>query len=928
MTFLESLLPTSGYLVVAEQLDKGFRHHWCDNDEMAQRVIDLLEKANKTVFIGQSSFKTTDNRKSVNALAARNFWLDIDVAADGSKDFLSQKDALTALFAFCKATGLPAPSVLSSGYGLYAHWRLQTEIPSSLWKGAADLLKGLTIHHSFKVDQSRTADMSSVLRPLGSLNKKHGGRKEVKLIYEAPPLNALEFIKALKAATEGAGIKLSTPKITVIQNAEFLAGLEQDHRPSSARIIEGKCAQVAAFAACRGNVSEPHWYAMIGVLRHTTESKELIHEWSQGHEAYSASATEQKINQHVSAGAGPTTCAVFNSTNPGICAGCRYTERTKSPITLGYAAERPLERGSEAESEISDYPTPPDRFTVSETGLYFNDGGEQVRIYPYPIYITSVNRDFFGESFTIRHRLPHDGWKEVTLASNKTCEQKSYFSALIDGHIGVTGKVEKGLFMLYTESFMAKLRNDQQLSVLSGQMGWHEDKGELSFIHGAEIYRKDGTTHKVGYSASAPDFVRGIKPEGAKEQWVENTKILNQRGMEGLAFEFLCASFGAPLVRFTGYEGAMLSVVGGSGLGKTLTGKWGISAWGDPMKLTLNQDDTRNVLVGRLGVYNTLPAYIDEVSNITPESLSDLAYKITQGRDKARMSRNAVEKSNLNGWNTLAVVSSNHSLIDKLAILKGEPGAEINRIFEYEVTEGYTKEEGAQVYEGFSENYGQVGKEYAQWLVQHQDEHKAKLKAIADILDRKAATMPEERFWTMTGAVAIYGGMIAKKLGLSHVNVDSLLGWTVSTIKAMRKYKSTQSFDAVSFLGALLDRNSNGVLCVAAYNPADKFSQLGYREPKGRLVARIELDCMQLWVSGDAIKQELAKLHISPRKLAAVLSKLGLEDTGARISLGRGTVHNGISQISWRFNLANPALGHRMLALVQGLESVAKEERG
>jgi hypothetical protein len=85
---------------------------------------------------------------------------------------------------------------------------------------------------------------------------------------------------------------------------------------------------------------------------------------------------------------------------------------------------------------------------------------------------------------------------------------------------------------------------------------------------------------------------------------------------------------------------------------------------------------------------------------------------------------------------------------------------------------------------------------------------------------------------------------------------------------------------------------------------------------------------MQLWVSGDAIKQELAKLHISPRKLAAVLSKLGLEDTGARISLGRGTVHNGISQISWRFNLANPALGHRMLALVQGLESVAKEERG
>ena len=928
MTFLQSLLPESGYIVIAEQQEKGFRHHWCDNAEMAQRYIDLLERANKTVFVGMSSFRTTENRKGVNALAARNFWLDIDVAADGSKDFLSQRDALTALFAFCKSTGLPAPSVVSSGYGLYAHWRLDTEIPSSLWKGAADILKKLTAHHSFKVDQSRTADMSSVLRPLGSFNKKHEGRKEVKLIYEVAPLNALNFIRTLKSATEGAGIKLVEPKITITQNAEFLAGLEQDSRPSSARIIESKCAQVAAFAASKGAVPEPLWYNMIGMLRYTTEGKEIIHEWSQGHAEYSASATEQKITQHVSAGAGPTTCAVFNSTNPGVCAGCRYAERTKSPITLGYEKEKPIEIPKGAEDAAADYPTPPEGFTVSETGLYFNDGGEQVRVYPYPIYITSINRDFFGESFTIRHRLPHDGWKEVTLASNKTCEQKSYFSALIDAHIGVTGKNEKGLFMLYTESFMTKLRKDQQLATLSGQMGWYEDRGELSFIHGAEIYRKDGTTHKVGYSASAPDFVRGIKPEGAKEKWVENTKILNQEGMEGLAFEFLCASFGAPLVRFTGYEGAMLSVVGGSGLGKTLTGKWGISAWGDPKKLTLNQDDTRNVLVGRLGVYNTLPAYIDEVSNITPESLSDLAYKITQGRDKARMSRNAVEKSNLNGWNTLAVVSSNHSLIDKLGILKGDPGAEINRIFEYEVTDGYTKEEGAQVYEGFAENYGQVGKEYAQWLVQHQDEHKEKLKAIADILDRKAGTTPEERFWTMTGAVAIYGGMIAKKLGLSHVNVDTLLGWTVSTIRSMRKYKTAQTFDAVSFLGALLDKNSNGVLCVASYSPADKFSQQGYREPKGRLVARIELDVMQLWVSSDAIKQELMKLHISPRKLAAVLGKMGLEDTGARISLGRGTVHNGISQVSWRFNLANPALGHRMLGLVQGLENVIKGERG
>ena len=229
----------------------------------------------------------------------------------------------------------------------------------------------------------------------------------------------------------------------------------------------------------------------------------------------------------------------------------------------------PLKR----DSVDTGYSDPPFGFTITEQGIFY-DGGEEVKnIYPYPLWVSSVNCDYLGESVTIRHRLPHDGWKDVTFPSNKICDQRSFFSTMFDSHIGVTGKDNRGLFMVYMETFMSQVRAQTRLSQLSGQMGWRDDLDGLAFVHGGEIYMKDGSSHRVGYSATAPEFIRGMKPVGNATQWIENTKILNRKGLEGLAFEFLCGAFGAPLVRFTGFEGAMLAVVGDSGLGKTVVGR-------------------------------------------------------------------------------------------------------------------------------------------------------------------------------------------------------------------------------------------------------------------------------------------------------------------------------------------------------------------
>jgi len=91
------------------------------------------------------------------------------------------------------------------------------------------------------------------------------------------------------------------------------------------------------------------------------------------------------------------------------------------------------------------------------------------------------------------------------------------------------------------------------------------------------------------------------------------------------------------------------------------------SVWGYHKDLIMLKDDTRNTILSRLGVYANLPMTLDEVTNMTGADVSDFAYRITQGRDKGRLNANAVEKTNLNSWNTIAVTSSNASLIDLLS---------------------------------------------------------------------------------------------------------------------------------------------------------------------------------------------------------------------------------------------------------------------
>lgn len=907
--FLHKILPTTGVIIVGQQLEKGFKHFFHNTVDDAWTRIQALDKAGHTVFVAQASFKTPENRRKDNVKLIRSFWMDIDCGE--GKPYANQLEGAQALGDFVRNTNLPKPSVVSSGNGLYAHWAIEEDMYPAQWQGLAQILKQLAVSHGFEIDPVRTADSASVLRPIGATHRKDPTNpKTVTLQVEGPAVSFADFAEAVHTAAKKA--KVQTTAFAAPEgglNADLLMGLETGP-PTSGRIVAEKCPQVARVRDTKGDVDEPLWYAAIGLLRHCSEGNDLIHEWSAGHPDYSPEETDKKIRQHK---VPPTTCAGFYAVSPTGCVGCSHKGHIKTPMVLGRVVERLETKPEELE--------PPTGFVRSKNGIAVEDEDGVQIIYPYDIYPTLIAYDssLGYETTTFRHHTPHDGVKDFAIRSALFHDSKALFMALSDNHVQVVGKGEKNMMQSYLESYAAKLRAKTKVAMLYNQMGWRQDKaGEpLSFILGSKLFQQGNAPVDIGLAQSVPDAAGAYGEHGDAAEWVETTKHFNNEDTINHFFAFCAGAFGAPLLRFTGFAGALVSCVGDSGSGKTLVGRWIQSFYGAPDGLMLQKDDTKNFLISRLGLSGSLPVTIDEVSNIAKEDLSELAYRVTQGRDRGRLSRNGSERGNLNTWNTIAVVSSNHSLLDKLAANKGDSSAELNRVIEIPVNTCFTfcRNTATDVYRTITKNYGHGGAKYIQYLVDHQDKHQEKIDVVVKMLEDRLGAAHGERFWLAVAGATIYGASIAHSLGLISAKPAPLLDFVVDALKnAKATKKDLTTTSAIDILGAFLSKyNQHGVIV------GTNSSTQAARDSRGAVLYRYEMDSGKLFISVPDFRAYLSEHSYSSHKVKYDLMAQGVLATDkARVNLVKGLAGQvGAVVQCWEIKAHAPVLGNVTMALVR-----------
>lgn len=909
--YLEHILPYEGEICVAQLLPSGsFKHIWCLQFGEASAQLHYLNSISMNAFVAQASFKTRDNRKQSNALSLRSCFLDIDCGP--GKPYVDQKDGAAGLKRFCEKTSLPLPTVTNSGNGLYAHWVFIDDVDAGVWKNTATLLGKLVNVVEPKLDADGIiADSARVLRPIGIFNWKNMQQpKEVKCIHKAEQLDFFAFSKIIQDALVTVGCPIPTPKMKTPD--EF--NTYTDTTKSDAHLVAGKCQQVYQMKLTRGNLTEPLWYALLNVVKHCEDGHDIAHEWSDGHPAYSEEGTDRKLNQ---SDCGPTTCLFLSQINPTGCTGCRFQGKITSPIQLGRPEPKKIEVEAKDEVELID---PPAYYRVSDDGIFHKVEETWQKIYPYPVYVANLVRDHaLGyEVAHVRHRDPHGEWWDIHVKSSLIHDPKQLLMTLHDQHLQAPMGEARKTFMSFLEDYMQKVRSSKKLGITASQMGWCGDKKDMKFILGNEIMHQNGDVKTFNVSKAADNVASAFYQEGNRDAWIDATKYLDSPGMEPLAFGLLAGAFAAPLMKFTGYPGAMVSMVGESGVGKTLVGKWALSAYGDWNKLILLRDDTRNALIGRLGLYGSLPAYIDEITNISAEELSDLVYRVTQGRDKARLNKNSTEKTGINAWNTLAIVTSNQSLVEKLSAHKSDASAEMNRVFEYTVAGGFSREIGTHIHRTVTNNYGHVGKTYVEWLTAHQSELEDKLNKLIEMIDSKTGAEAEERYWSSIVGATILGGLIAKSLGLIQFDVSRVTAWAIDTIMDNRYNKKDNVQDGFDIIGIILDKYINGGIVVKGYNKGTNLCDGPpiRSDPRSQLVYRIEEDVHRCWISTDVIKKEFGSRHLNMR---IVREKLGahLVDTRKRMSLGRGTVWHAALQPCWEIDLTHPYFGYRGLKIAK-----------
>ncbi|MFY0690453.1 MAG: PriCT-2 domain-containing protein [Paracoccaceae bacterium] len=285
--FFQTVMPTSGFKFIATRTQKGFQHFsFSTVEDMEQKAKELATRG-QDVYFAPASFEkpsyieeATGKKKmrtAHNAKAVKAFWLDLDVGADKEEKgdgYASQSAALTALQWFCKTHSLPRPLLVSSGYGIHCYWPLAEEIDKDQWKQTAtelkQLAKCLPVLHA---DPSRTSDISSLLRPLGTRNYKKGGHgAEVKLLKPADPVEYEQFAAKVSAALQRSTTKSAAKKISDGTSEIASTGI-----PNLASVE-------AALRHIDPDIGRKDWWKVLAALAdvYGEGAKELASRWSAG----------------------------------------------------------------------------------------------------------------------------------------------------------------------------------------------------------------------------------------------------------------------------------------------------------------------------------------------------------------------------------------------------------------------------------------------------------------------------------------------------------------------------------------------------------------------------------------------------------------------------------------------------------------------
>jgi len=872
--FLEVALPTAGLYCLVNIKNGVVRHSFTTG------ISELLTRASAydadgyDCYFACATFSEKE-RKQEHAFKLKSFFFDIDIGADkasSGKGYAAREEGVTALKSFCQKLHLPKPSIIDSGRGMHVYWTMENEVPVQQWQPVASALKQAALDNDLYIDPAVPADSARILRIPGTNNYKGDDPKPVRVLTTGRPVSIGQVWESVKSYEVKRPAFQPTKRTLDPVTQALLGNYSANFAKLARRSIKGEgCNQITHILKNKEDQAYDLWTAALTIAVHCEDGDTAIHKISKGHPDYDPKATIEKANSGFH---GPRTCAWYKtmSGHGSLCNGC--AQSITSPIQLGrvvnthegeIVSEVKVEVQEDAEVpstgiatlSIPEMPFP--YFRGKNGGIYRKSqdpDADDALVYEHDLFIVKRMVDpVYKDCVTFRLHLPHDPVREFTVPVRDT-QSIDKFRDILSDHSIVTSKAQLQNLMGYTNAFVNNLLRKMKAEEARTQFGWVD--ANTKFIVGTREIAAGGASYSPP-SKVTTQLAPFMDPVGDYAEWrAAFNMYVGYPGAEPQVFALMTA-FGAPLMKFSGTPGALVSLVNTtSGTGKTSTLRLVNSVWGHPDKLTLIQDDKLLAKIHRLGVMGNLPVTVDEVTNETPDNLSDFAYTVTQGRGRNRMRSDVnEERINRTTWSTICTCTGNASVLDKLAANKATSEGEMMRVLEFTVS--LVDVEGAyELLNSLHENYGHAGSLYAQALVKNAN----KLPALLDNMRAKVINAlgahAKERFWVNTISVTLVGATIAKRLGLHDYDLEGLFRWAVTRAKSQRASTVNRVVDNGDILGEFLMENHGQVLVVS-----DKLNVLTnstvVKPAIGRICARFEADKGSLFIAKKELRDYCVK---------------------------------------------------------------------
>lgn len=939
--FFGLVLPSVGYIILAEPLTKGYKHHLFEDEQAAIDKAVELNFEHKNVFfalagfqqekVWNPTFKNHDGsvgkwqtRTQTNAGWLRSLFLDLDIDPSAPEDkqgkvYTTREAAIADLDSLVAKLGLPEPLVLDSGGGWHVYWPLDDDATKNDWQPVADKFKAVCISEGLHIDPAVPADAARVLRPLGCHNLKRDYARPVSVFRKGAGPSPLAHLKLVFDNYESAhGLSLPTRTYNPHASKNLPSNLNRESDPVDFGMVAFGCAVIGGQMACGGaDTREPLWRACLGIAKIATNPIAAMLSISDKHADFDYDTMVRKAEGW---NAGPTTCNYFkNGLECSECATC--PNKLTSPVQLGRMKEEaaaPVEKvvnpetGETEEVEIEKPPAPYVRHMDKAAGCVViamkcedKDGN--------PYYPTVAPNDFYpvrilrntvageiSERTLWKFNIPRLKPFTLEIKQDMLGDQKGLQAILNNlGMYASTDQVKA--IQLYMSAYLKHLANIRDRERVYTRLGWQFDHDNpdlrTGYVVGQRHFNMDGTIASCNISQGVKNTVNnGLLNRGELPAWTAAMNAHYSDDIYAAHRFFLYCSFAAPLFHITGEKGALVMSSGRSGRGKTTALRAGSSIWGHPDALILNgnpQGATANATENHLGTIHSLPMMWDDTTELDQKAVLRFALNVSQGKGKQRMKGSEHDGRSVS-WETMVLSSTNYDTMTQALAGQIATDAHLMRLISvpFDRINDTTNAviEAEQFKRAIYDNYGLAGVPFMQYVTANYEDVKRRVRLAEDQVLTDFNGKAHERFWMKLIGTVKVAMEIIEQLGLLSFPFKDDYRWMGDHVAEMRAQHEEYKIGPAEELSAFLEERISETLVLSskATSNLDNVAHM----PQRQLTVRHEMDSGVIYIAKTEIGKYCAERNESVKSWEDKLVAAGvLVDRSKQKTLGADTKH-------------------------------------